>query len=84
MVCLLSAREPAGEKGFIPYERLMPLTPMELEAARAALARGPDVFERALQALLECAAGQDRLNSGLQTSARRPFDLARRQKSIQR
>jgi hypothetical protein len=54
-VCF-SAREPAGEKGFIPYERLMPSTGMELEAARAALERGPHVFERALEALLECAA----------------------------
>jgi hypothetical protein len=51
-----SSREPAGEKGFIPYERLMPLSGDELEAARAALQHGPQLFERALEALLECAA----------------------------
>ena len=31
-----SAREPGGEKGFIPEERLLPLSAIELEAARAA------------------------------------------------
>jgi hypothetical protein len=51
-----SAREPSGEKGFIPYDRLMPLSTMELEAARAALEHGPHVFERALDALLESSA----------------------------
>jgi len=56
-VCF-SAREPAGEKGFVPHERLMPLSGVELEAARAALRHGPHVFGRALEALLECAAGR--------------------------
>jgi hypothetical protein len=51
-----SARAPSGEKGFIPYQLLLPLSATELEAARAALERGSDVFERALDALLECAA----------------------------
>jgi hypothetical protein len=54
-VCF-STREPTGEKGFIPEELLLPLSAVELEAARAALEHGPNVFGRALNALLACAA----------------------------
>jgi hypothetical protein len=55
-VCASRLESPRVRRGFIPEELLLPLSAVELEAARAALEHGPHVFGRALNVLLECAA----------------------------
>jgi hypothetical protein len=49
-----STWEPGGDRGYVPAANLLPLRPVELDAARAALMHGEDVFRRALEALLDC------------------------------